>query len=52
MYNMEKFDPSQFGDSKIIRQSEISSTQFNPRTPNFLINSVKQEELEDDIELI
>ena len=36
LYNEERFNPTEYGDEKKIKQSAMSEMQFNPRSPAFV----------------
>ena len=36
LYNIERFDPTRYGDEKIVKESIISDMQFDPRSPSYV----------------
>ena len=52
LYNRERFDPTEYGDDKFVKESQISSMQFNPRSPSFVFLNLMMQEIEDETDLI
>ena len=53
LFNKETFDPTKFGDDdKIIRESALSTMQFNPRSPAYVYHNLKMHELEDETDYL
>ena len=52
LYNEEHFNPTEYGDEKKIRQSNMSVMQFNPRTPSYVYLNFQKQEVEDETDLI
>ena len=52
LYNEERFDPTKYGDDKIIKESAMFEMQFNPRSPSYLFLNFLMKEIEDEIDLI
>ena len=52
LYNTERFDPTKYGDDKIIKESLMSEMQFNPHTPSFVGLNFLKTDIEDETDLI
>ena len=52
LYNKERFDPTKYGDDRIIKESGMSKMQFDPRSPSFLMLNFMLQELEDETDYI
>ena len=52
MYNYERFDPTKYGDYRIVKESMISFKKINPYEPSFYLSFFKHQELEDEIDLL
>ena len=52
LFNHERFDPKQYGDEKIIKESAMSIMQFDPRIPSYTFLSFMMQELEDETDLL
>ena len=37
LYNKERFNPTKYGDDRIIKESGMNKMQFDPRSPSFLM---------------
>ena len=52
LYNRERFDPVEYGGDKIIRESALSTQQFNPRDPSYMFHNIQIQETEDETDFI
>ena len=52
LYNGERFDPTKYGEDRIIKESSMTTMQFNPRTPSYVNLKLMMQEVEDEIDLI
>ena len=52
LYNGERFDPTKYGEDRIIKESSMTTMQFNPRTPSYVNLKLMIQEIEDEIDLI
>ena len=52
LYNRERFDPTEYGEDKFVKESQMSSMQFNPRSPSFVHLNLMMKEIEDETDLI
>ena len=37
LYNKERFNPTKYGDERIIKESGMNKMQFDPRSPSYLM---------------
>ena len=51
-YNIERFDPTKYGDEKIVKESVMSEMQFDPRSPSYVPFDIMVQEIEDETDLI
>ena len=52
LYNEQRFDPTKYGDEKIIKESAMNRMQFNPRTPSQVYLNLMMKEMEDETDLL
>ena len=52
LYNKESFDQTKYGPDKIIRESTMTQTQFNPKDPEYIYLNLKVHEIEDETDFI
>ena len=52
LYNKESFDPTKYGPDRIIRESTMTQTQFNPRDPTYLYFNLKAQDIEDETDFL
>ena len=52
LYNKERLDPTKYGDEKIIRESTMTQTQFDPKSPTYLYLTLKANSIEDETDFI
>ena len=52
LYNEQRFDPTKYGDEKIIKESAMNRMQFNPRSPSQVYLNLMMREIEDETDLL
>ena len=52
MYNRERFDLTEYGDKRIIKESTIITKQMQSHTPSYFLSNLKRQEVEDETDLI
>ena len=52
LVNQERFDLTEYGDKRIIKESAILSKAAPPHTPSYFISLLKQQELEDETDFV
>ena len=52
MYNRERFDLTEYGDKRIIRESTIMTKLLSPHTPSWFFSHLKFQEVEDETDLV
>ena len=52
LYNLESFDPTTYGTKRIIKESTMTQTQFDPKYPTYLYFNLKAQEIEDETDFI
>ena len=52
LHDKVRFDPTKYGDDRIIRESGMSKMQFDPRTPSFIFLNLMQQKIEDETDYI
>ena len=52
LVNQERFDLTEYGDKRIIKESAIFERVAHPHTPSYFFSYLKLQELEDETDLV
>ena len=52
LYNNERFEPTKYGPDRIIRESTMKQTRFDPKNPSYIYLDILTHEIEDETDFI